>query len=95
MNNVKLTISGAAKTGKTTVLRYVVEKLQDAGCNVTVHLSAEDQTDLKWRPEVLQGLNVEISEHQMRKEGPNDPKLSDCGARRGSCVVGRRESDRT
>ena len=28
-------------------------------------------------------------------ESPNDPKLSDCGARRGSCVVERRGSIQT
>jgi len=27
-------------------------------------------------------------------KSPNDPKLSDCGARRGSCVVERREGIR-
>ena len=29
-----------------------------------------------------------------REEGPNDPKLSDCGARRAGCGVSDREDDR-
>ena len=29
------------------------------------------------------------------RKSPNDPKLSDCGARRGSCVVERRRSIQT
>ena len=41
----------------------------------------------------LPWLNISVV-HGMRSEWPNDPKLSDCGARRGSCGVRRSESIR-
>ena len=33
---------------------------------------------------------IESSVSTLRVETPNDPKLSDCGARRGGCAVGLR-----
>ena len=79
MNNVKLTISGAAKTGKTTVLRYVAEKLKEAGCEVVIVPVEGDEMQPGYRAETLKTVKVKMSEHGMREEWPNDPKLSDSG----------------
>ena len=48
---------------------------------------------------LVDGIGLGMSSEALIARGrcaksPNDPKLSDCGARRGSCVVRRRESIR-
>ena len=68
MNEVKLRISGAAKTGKTTLLHYVAEKLEEAGCEVCIVPVNGEPTTARHR-ETLKTLKVEISEHQ---EARND-----------------------
>ena len=70
MTNVKLTISGAAKTGKTTVLRYVAEKLKEAGCEVVIVPVKGDQMEPGYRAETLRTVKVEMSEHRIREEWP-------------------------
>ena len=70
MNNVKLTISGAAKTGKTTLLRFVVRKMREAGCEVR---APHDERPPKHDASFLKALKVDVSEERRGHGGKEPP----------------------